>query len=79
MEQSGQIRDLEVYKFSKNSREEVRASLSTWQGHDLVDLRVFARKSGGDFVPTRKGLTIARELVPELLRAVEALRRELDA
>ena len=76
MDQGNQDREQPVYAFEKNSREVVRASLSNWQGHDLVDLRVFARQSDGEFVPTRKGLTIARELVPELLKAVEALKRE---
>lgn len=79
MEQNNQTREEPVYTFPKNSKEEVRASFSNWQGHDLVDLRVFARQSDGEFVPTRKGLTIARELVPELLKAVESLQRESAA
>jgi len=79
MDQPNQVREEQVYAFQKNSREEIRAFLSTWQGHELVDLRVFARKAGGEWVPTRKGLTFARELIPEMARAVAELMKASES
>ena len=40
MFRENQGREEPLYRFEKNSREEVRASLSNFQGHDLIDLRV---------------------------------------
>lgn len=64
--------DRVVYAWAKNRREEVRATLSTYQGYRLADLRVWAVTDDGD-VPTRKGLSIRVEDLPELAAAVEAL------
>lgn len=68
-----QTRTAPVYAFRKNSREEVRASFSSFKGTDYVDLRVFAANAQGETVPTRKGLTVSRAMLPELGRAVAAL------
>lgn len=62
-----------VYAFAKNTREEVRATLTTWQGYRVADLRVWADNANDEPVATRKGLTIRVEHLPELREAVEAL------
>jgi hypothetical protein len=77
MEEPHQTREQQVFAFQKNSREEVRVCLTNWQGHALVDLRVFARQSDGEWVPTRKGLTLSRSLLPELAAAVGALGKAI--
>ena len=69
-----QEREAPVYSFRKNTREEVRASFSTFKGADYVDLRVFTTSPEGELVPTRKGLTVSRAMLPELEKAVAALR-----
>ena len=66
--------DRVVYAFPKNAREDVRVSLSSYKGRPLIDLRVFYRDGAGEMRPTPKGVSIARELLPELEAAVSALR-----
>jgi hypothetical protein len=66
--------DQDVYTFRKNTREEIRASLCTFKGHDLLALRVFFAGADGVMRPTQKGITFSRALLPELERAVCALR-----
>lgn len=63
-----------VFSFSKNSAEVVRASLTTFKGHRLADVRVWAQRGNGEYVPTRKGLSISVTLLDDLAAAVEALR-----
>lgn len=58
-----------VYSFAKNTREEVRVALTEYHGRPLIALRVFY---GG--LPTRKGITLGRDLLPELEAAVVRLR-----
>ena len=65
----------------KNAREEIRVSLTQFKGHDLADARIFA-DNGTEYIPTRKGLTFAVKLLPELIAALreaeaEARRRGL--
>lgn len=61
-----------LYQFQKNATEVVRASLSTFHGHQLVDIRVYFVAEDGTW-PTKKGLAIGLDLLPELRAAVEAL------
>jgi hypothetical protein len=60
--------------FQKNTQEEVRAQLTEYMGHKLVDMRVFVYSEGkAERVPTKKGLCISVELFPELKAAIGKL------
>jgi hypothetical protein len=64
-----------VDEFEKNSAEVVRTSISEYQGKLYCDLRVWTSGAAGDLgerKPTKKGLTISVEILPDLLKAVQA-------
>jgi hypothetical protein len=57
--------DRVVYVFPKNTREEVRASLTIFKGYRLADLRVYASDDDGDGDhPTCKGIAVRVEDLP---------------
>ncbi|MBA3498056.1 MAG: transcriptional coactivator p15/PC4 family protein [Gemmatimonadales bacterium] len=62
-----------MYVFRKNCTEQVRAALSEFRGHLLADIRVYYQAADGSFRPSRKGIAIGVELLPELRAALEAL------
>jgi hypothetical protein len=58
-------------EFSKNSSETIRVTPRIYEGYELIDIRVFARNfKTGEIGPTRKGVSINVEKVPELLAAL---------
>jgi hypothetical protein len=61
--------DVVVGEFRKNNRESVRISLGSFKGHETLDVRVVIG-SGPGAVVTRKGLTLRRELLPDLAAAL---------
>jgi hypothetical protein len=63
-----------VFSFEKNTRERVVASLSDFRGETYLDLRVFFESTGGDYLPTKKGLCLSAECLGDLECAVQALR-----
>ena len=63
--------------FGKNATEEVQASLTEYNGHQLVDLRTWTENKAGELVPTKKGNSVRVDLFPALLRAVERPREAL--
>jgi len=67
--------DREVCSFKKNVQEKVRVTLMEFKGYRLLDLRVYVQDEEGREVPTRKGLTLSRELVGELF---EGLRKAIE-
>ena len=62
-----------LYSFPKNAMEEVRASLTEYKGKQYIDLRVFYKDDSNELKPSKKGLTLAPELIFELEKAVQKL------
>jgi hypothetical protein len=59
-----------ISKFWKNRKHDaIIVTLSTYEGHNLVDLRTHAMKEGR-LVPTPKGLAMVVRRLPELVDAI---------
>lgn len=66
-----------IARFNKNSSEEIKASLTEYGGKKLADIRVWVKNGeDGAEIPTRKGISITRNLLPELREAVGKLEKE---
>jgi hypothetical protein len=65
-----------VYEFEKNGREIIRIGLNEYQGHEYVDLRIYYEKEGS-YLPSKKGVTMAKDLYPALLEGVIELGKAL--
>jgi hypothetical protein len=61
---------MEEITFEKNKAEVVKICLQDYRGSEVIDIRVW-RIINGEEYRTRKGLTIRRELLPELISALE--------
>lgn len=63
-----------LYEFEKNAAELVRAEITKWNGRDIFNLRVFfdvSKNGQPDWRPTKKGLAVRTELIPEVKKAVD--------
>jgi hypothetical protein len=61
---------VEVAKFWKNRRHDaIVVSLSTYEGKNLIDVRMHAMKEGR-LVPTPKGVAIVVLRLPDLAKAI---------
>jgi hypothetical protein len=69
-----------IAELPKNAAEVLRVTLDTYQGKPIADMRVFtAYKSTGEMGPTKKGVTIRAEQLPELVRALAKAEAEARA
>jgi hypothetical protein len=73
---------IEIAKFWKNRRqiESLHVSLSEYEGHALINVRLYATGTDGIDRPTKKGVAMSIGKLPELARALakaEATAREL--
>ena len=69
-----------ISKLSKNSRETIFLSLSEFKGRRLVDIRVHVPGDQEDeWVPTRKGVSLAVSLYPAFKQALAELEEALIA
>jgi hypothetical protein len=70
--------DRVLYSFKRNPTEEVRACVKEFKGRAYIDLRIYYMDDKGDWKPTRKGVSLATEYMPELKEAVAAIDVELE-
>jgi hypothetical protein len=67
-----------ISQVAKNAREVVFFSLSEFKGHRLIDIRVHVPgDQEGDWVPTRKGVSLAVGLYPAFKEALARLEEAL--
>lgn len=72
--------DKTVSVFQKNKFQEVRIGIREFKGNDLVDIRTWTMTQGSeDMVPTAKGVSINISLLPQLMKALDEVQKELKA
>ena len=58
----------------KNTREVIRVQRTQFKGYELVDVRVFYQdEDAGEYRPSRKGISLKQNLLPQLINALEGL------
>jgi hypothetical protein len=71
--------DALVARIAKNPTEEVRVSLTSYRGHDLVDIRVFFQDEQGEWRPTKRGVSLSVDSFSELRDAIVKAEEMLNA
>ncbi len=67
-----------ISQITKNAREVVFLSLSEFKGRRLIDIRVHVPgEQEGDWVPTRKGVSLSVSLYPAFKKALIELEQAL--
>ena len=65
-----------IASIEKNAREEIRISLSEFNGYDLANIRVFYRTDDGDMRPGKAGLAVRLEKLPAVIEALQQAEAE---
>jgi len=68
-----------IHSFQKNPEEEVRFSVREYKERQYLDLRLwFLSQNDGEYRPTKKGITLALEHLPELKKGIERAGRAVQ-
>ena len=59
----------------KNSTEEIRLTVETFKGLEIVNARVWYRTDGGEYRPGKQGLAFRLELLGDVLDALGKARK----
>ncbi len=66
-----------AYEFDKGGDELIRATISDFAGKQRADLRVYFQTDDGAWHPTKRGVSVTTDLMPELKKAVTKLEKEM--
>jgi len=61
------------FEIRKNKFSVIRVRRTNYEGNDLLDVRVFSEDMNGNATPTRKGISLQFERLPELLAALRKI------
>jgi Transcriptional Coactivator p15 (PC4) len=67
-----------VARIPKNPTEEVRVALTSYRGHDLIDIRVFFQDEQGEWRPTKRGVSLSVDSFTELREAIAKAEEMLN-
>jgi hypothetical protein len=67
-----------IGELSKNSAERIRVSTNSYKGHRFLDIRVHVKGDSGDWIPTKKGVTIPPDKVGELEKLLQEGKEKLN-
>lgn len=65
-----------VASFQKNSQEEFRFTITSFRGNEYADIRIYY-ENDGDFLPSRKGITVSPDAWNEFRSCLDKLESEL--
>lgn len=65
-----------VAEIPKNTRETLRVGLSKFNGHDLINMRVWFEAESGEHRPGKAGVALRVALLPELIAALQKTEAE---
>jgi len=68
-----------IHSFPRNVNEDVRFTLRKFKGKHYADLRIWFREENGEtYHPTKKGVSVSLEFLPEIRRGVEKLLKATE-
>ena len=67
-----------IGRIPKGKSDEVRISLESYKGQDLIDVRLFMRLSdpSGEIIATKKGVSLPIDCLPDLAGAIQKAMEE---
>lgn len=69
--------DTIISTIPKNAAEELRVTLTEFNGHNLCDLRLYAAyRTTGEIGPTKKGITVSVALLPAIIAGLQEAEAE---
>ena len=67
-----------IDKFTKNASEEIQTSYNQFNGNDLLDIRIFYEDESGKYKPSRKGISLNVNQLPQLEKAIQKAKEFLE-
>lgn len=68
-----------IAQFEKNKKEEVRISVETFHGRQIINIRVFYKDEGGTFKPGKQGIAVSVDRYKDLAAAILELGQHLKS
>jgi len=72
--QTGEVPHTTLLTFEKSERNQVKVRESIFKDREYIDIRVFNKNKEGEFIPTKKGVTLPKDMMKEVIRGLAKLK-----
>lgn len=62
-----------LFSIKKSESDEVKVRETNFKGKDYIDIRIYSKIESGDIIPTKKGVTLSKEKMKELIEKLNEL------
>jgi hypothetical protein len=62
---------MKIGAVQKNSQEEIRVTIQNYQGTDVIDLRTYWQNAEGDWIPTKKGISLTYYVTEDVIKLLQ--------
>lgn len=69
---------MKIGSVQKNSQEEIRVTIQDYQGTDLIDLRTYWQNDAGDWLPTKKGISLTHHVTQDVIKLLQKAFKKLQ-
>ncbi len=66
---------MDGFIIEKNKKSEIGCQFKEFHGVHFLDIREIVRNENGEPIPTKKGITVAEDKVPEFIKELNELCR----
>jgi hypothetical protein len=64
-------------EIQKNTLEKIRIQRTNFNGHELIDIRVYYESNTGEWKPTKKGIAFSLSLANEVIKGIAEESKKL--
>lgn len=62
-----------IKEITKNDDTVIRISTTQFRGQEYIDIRSYVKNQEGEYIPTKKGITLSKSVLPEVLAALQQI------
>lgn len=63
-----------ISEITKDNDTVIRITVSEFKGQEYVDVRAYVKNQEGEFIPTKKGITVSKAMLPKLLEGLNLIK-----
>ena len=66
-----------MFEIQKTATTIIRGEVSEYNGHDIINLREWYLGKDGEYLPTKRGVTLSTRFMGELAEGIQMLKTEV--
>ncbi|MEO6509064.1 MAG: transcriptional coactivator p15/PC4 family protein [Patescibacteria group bacterium] len=72
--QVGEAPHTTLLTVDKSEKNQIKVRESLFKDKEYIDIRIFNKNREGEFIPTKKGVTLSKDMMKEVIRGLVKLK-----